>query len=133
MYLFFLLESFVSSVIMIILMKSEVLGMGGSADVHMHTDNYFVPLKAQPELLNLGIIDLLAWWILCCMGSPFWWGSLPVSLSPIHLIIVLSNPELWYPKDLHVCIVKCPLVGKITSGWEPLNYSPVVLDSLASG
>lgn len=61
MCLFFLLESFVSSVIMRILMKSEALSVGGSADVHMHTDNYPVPLKAQPELLNLGIIDLLAW------------------------------------------------------------------------
>lgn len=61
MYLFFLLESFVSSVIMVILMKLEAVGLGGSADVHMHTNSYPVPLKAQPELLNLGTIDVLVW------------------------------------------------------------------------
>lgn len=61
MYFFFLLESFVSSVIMIILMKSEAPGVGGSADVHMHTNSHPVPLKAPLELLNLGTTDVLVW------------------------------------------------------------------------
>lgn len=42
-------------------MKSEALDVGGSADVHMHTNSHAVPLKAQPELLSLGTIDVLVW------------------------------------------------------------------------